>query len=592
MIQRTIGVFIIVLMLLASVPAADETPTFRIQSESRFVLVDAIITGSGDEFVRDLTMDEIEIYEDGKKQPVVYFQLQELDYPVRDTAPPVATPTPARPRIVPQNPVAFAAPADNVSVVFLVDLQTLDPDALIRTRESITHFLDTQFSSRDQALLATLDLRLNVRQPFTRDSDRIRQALEGVRLNANSVANQASLMHINSQVETIFRDALSSQHKTLEEAAEESAQLARTYINNLENRLAHTAEGVSVLCRYLQSLPGRKQIVFYSSGYSVNPHKDVEELLAAWVTNQRYSRNGGLRANLSAILGSAGRERFPRYMEAITDAANRAQVSLYTVDARGLLGATAGGEAQFRSTPHLSREGRDTQLRLNVITKPQDALYTMARETGGLWFFNSNDLERGLRQAYRDSHRYYLIGYHSAVQGKPGDFHKIEVKVTRPGVTVRAREGYIEEDNAAMARRDVLNAFKFPDLYQDPGVVVEMTPAVDSDRLIVTTRVNTAALVFQERDGRFTCPLEIYGAILNEDGDWADEKFLFVKSFRMSFSPAELAEFQANETVSSTATAELPAGSNRLVVVVRQGATARLYTVARDLPATSAGMPD
>ena len=70
-----------------------------------------------------------------------------------------------------------------------------------------------------------------------------------------------------------------------------------------------------------------------------------------------------------------------------------------------------------------------------------DTLRTLADETDGRAIVNQNDLDKGLRQIIRDTSAYYLIGYNSASKSD-GKFHKVDVKVKRPGVQVRSRKGY------------------------------------------------------------------------------------------------------------------------------------------------------
>ena len=77
-----------------------------------------------------------------------------------------------------------------------------------------------------------------------------------------------------------------------------------------------------------------------------------------------------------------------------------------------------------------------------MLDNTMDTLRILADETDGRAIVNTNDLDRGLRQIVRDSSAYYLLGYTSAVT-TDGKFHKINVRVKRPGLQVRARPGYL-----------------------------------------------------------------------------------------------------------------------------------------------------
>ncbi len=104
-------------------------------------------------------------------------------------------------------------------------------------------------------------------------------------------------------------------------------------------------------------------------------------------------------------------------MRDITDAANRGNVTIYAVDPRGL-----GGEASHPGV--------------------RDTLYQLAGETGGRAIVNTNDFSVGLGRLLRETSGYYVIGYTPTRAEDDGKFHKISVKVKRPGTRVLARQGY------------------------------------------------------------------------------------------------------------------------------------------------------
>jgi VWFA-related protein len=99
------------------------------------------------------------------------------------------------------------------------------------------------------------------------------------------------------------------------------------------------------------------------------------------------------------------------------DAANRANVTFYPLDPRGLT----------------------TQSSMN---RRSDSLITLATATDGMALVNSNDFAPGLQRVADDLSSYYLLGYYSTNAKVDGSFRRIAVKVKRPGVTVRARRGY------------------------------------------------------------------------------------------------------------------------------------------------------
>jgi VWFA-related protein len=132
-----------------------------------------------------------------------------------------------------------------------------------------------------------------------------------------------------------------------------------------------------------------------------------------------------------------------QHLRDIMDVANRANVSFYPVDPRGLavfdtnVGDPRTGQAP-RGTPIVVPPAVDQAMLRTRIASLQD----LAFNTDGLAVVNTNDLDRALRRVAADLSSYYLLGYYST--GKfDGKFHSISVRVKRPGVNVRARRGYV-----------------------------------------------------------------------------------------------------------------------------------------------------
>jgi VWFA-related protein len=113
-----------------------------------------------------------------------------------------------------------------------------------------------------------------------------------------------------------------------------------------------------------------------------------------------------------------------------TRALNNAQVALYSVDARGLIGAFTYDR------------GRARVVTLSMVYDNLDILTITADETGGRAFYNTNDLARSLHRALDDAGHTYVLGYYPSHGRWDGRYRQIRVRVTRPGVEVRHRRGY------------------------------------------------------------------------------------------------------------------------------------------------------
>src|SRR5262249_2955509 len=127
----------------------------------------------------------------------------------------------------------------------------------------------------------------------------------------------------------------------------------------------------------------------------------------------------------------------------LVDAANRASVVIYTLDARGLVytGLTAADNTSGRSADQVESELSD---RRNKLFDTQDGLHYLATPTGGNAIINNNDLSGGIRKIL-DDQSYYLIGYipnDETFDPRTRRFNKLTVKVKRPGLKVRYRSGF------------------------------------------------------------------------------------------------------------------------------------------------------
>jgi VWFA-related protein len=188
---------------------------------------------------------------------------------------------------------------------------------------------------------------------------------------------------------------------------------------------------------------GRKAIVLISEGYT--------NTLPVQMNDQVATCNGGAcgnqpRARPDAVVNPALQQRMDSQdfflqadmmsdLKMVIDLANRYNVAIYPVDPRGLapfeFDLSTAGQAAVSLT-------NNTKMLDNTM----DTLRILADETDGKAILNTNDMDRGLRQIVRDTSAYYLIGYTSAVQ-TDGKFHKINVRLKRPGLQVRARSGYL-----------------------------------------------------------------------------------------------------------------------------------------------------
>ncbi|MGH9703246.1 MAG: VWA domain-containing protein, partial [Candidatus Acidiferrales bacterium] len=136
-----------------------------------------------------------------------------------------------------------------------------------------------------------------------------------------------------------------------------------------------------------------------------------------------------------------------------------AQVSVYGVDARGLVGSI-GADASSQGTNDLGLLKSGGEYGADVVSghanleNTQASMALVASETGGRLFANRNDIDHAVMQSVADGSTYYLIGYYPEDKGWDGKFHTIQVTVDKPGLTVRSRRGYYATDPSQWAKEN------------------------------------------------------------------------------------------------------------------------------------------
>jgi VWFA-related protein len=166
-------------------------------------------------------------------------------------------------------------------------------------------------------------------------------------------------------------------------------------------------------------------------------------------------------------LSSIDDEQFLRDM--INDA-NRTNTTFYPIDPRGLVALEFGGGSGV-SLP-ADQKARVTHL---------DSIRTLADGTDGIAVVDSNDLDKGLRKISDDLTSYYLLGYYSTNAKTDGGYRALKVRVTRPGVDVRARRGYRAASAEEVARARAAAAAPAVDVKTPVNAALDMLAQVRPD---------------------------------------------------------------------------------------------------------------
>jgi VWFA-related protein len=380
---------------------------------TNLVQVDAVVTDKNGKVVTDLKSDELEIFEDGRKQKITHFSYNVAEAP----APERPALTVVADKNAPPVPPTRLKPEDiRRTIAIVVDDLGLSFESTYYVRRALKRFVDEQMQPGDLVAIIRTGGGMGALQQFTGDKRQLYAAIERVKWNAlgrGGVSAFAAMLPPTPGASGAEIDALTEEQN---QARDETFSVG-------------TLGAISYVVRGLKELPGRKSILLVSDGFKISSLEDPTQ------TNQsplsRFPRNNVAANKLSRLL----------------DEANRASVVIYTMNATGLqtMGLTAADDASGRSSDEVEQQ---LGKRRTAAFENQEGLDVLARATGGIAIHNTNDLSRGIRRVLEDQKGFYLIGYRpdsSTFDPRSGrrTFHKLTLKVTRPGkFNVRMRNGF------------------------------------------------------------------------------------------------------------------------------------------------------
>jgi VWFA-related protein len=296
------------------------------------------------------------------------------------------------------------------------------------------------------------------------------------------------------------------------------------------------------------------------------------------------------RGRKSLILVSQGFIYDPQLDEFrdVVQTAKRSNVAMYFVDTRGLGGIPSFQSAEFGP----AIDNQDIGAAFGDEMEQAAGAESLAADSGGFSVKNTNDMNRGFERIAAETKSYYLIGYHPSNTRADGKFRKIDVRIGRKDVRVRARKGYFAPvEGGAINAKVKKDAAGDPEIqaaldspYEDRGIPLRMSAWVFDETLlgkansIVATDVDLRDFAFKEQDGRFIDTLEFLLVVAHLQ---SGEFFRFDQKIDMKLLPA------TRERLGKTwfpvlREFELAPGSYQAKIVVRDGNNQRIGTVMHE----------
>jgi VWFA-related protein len=510
-----------------SAQAPQSSPPTTIKSSAEEVLLDVVVRDKKGHLLSDLKPEDFRVFDNGAEKKIVSFRL-----------------------VQGANAVATGGtrtqldPLQQVRLVTLI-FQCWSNDARRLARDAALDLLKSELPQNVYFSVMTIDHKLEVVQPYTNDVALLRKAIDHVSrsevkdYSADTAAVQKQLQEMlgpNTSGALTQRQQLDNEQATLaaQGRSADSSDLARVAMAEMVLEMLQTQQSSAATeggriniyalldaVREQYRLPGRKTVLYFSEGGFMIPQ--------------------GMEQPFKNVISVA----------------NRANVSFYSIDTRGLSTSNMNTEAvtalnsaaetsqkQFGDTGQTlsaAQEGERAKA-LDVAldstrSNTQNTLANLAESTGGSLVANTNDLRGPLRRVEEDIETYYEIAYAPDIKNYDGSFHTISVKTTSSDMRVQSRAGYfalppaLASGAANLAAYEVLllsalNAVQPPHDLNYESAAMHYLGAQNEPVCLIAIDVPLANLTFQPTgQGQFGGRLSYVALVKNEKGE-------VVKKFR------------------------------------------------------------
>ena len=390
--RSRLGSLAVVLVVACS--AAGQTPTFT--TNSNLVIVDVTIKDKSGKPIEGLKPEDFTVLEDNKAQKISVFEYQRI---TMESEPPPTLTLDDQLKLPedPKTTITSSTPGriqfhDKRLLVFFFDFSSMGIPEQLRAQDASFDYLKKHITKDDMVAVLFFSGTGNplVLSDFTSDRDVLDTVIKGLPIGEDAdLAGLADTGDPNGQ----------------DTGAAFVADETEFNIFNTDQKLA----AIEKAAKMLSSFAEKKALVYFSSGVS-----------KTGVENQAQ-------------------------LEASINAAVKANLAIYPIDARGLMADPPGGDASkaaSRGTGIFNGSAYNSQRA--SINDSQETLYTLAEETGGKAFLDSNDITAGITQAQEGMGSYYLLGYYSSNNAKDGKYRRITVKLNNKiaGAKLEHRPGY------------------------------------------------------------------------------------------------------------------------------------------------------
>jgi VWFA-related protein len=379
--------------------AAPQTPPAQgaqpIRVTSQLIVEEVTVKDKSGKAIEGLTANDFTVTEDGVPQTISFVEFERIEAAAAATAPSSAPVVESAPPVT-QIQIAPETPGDtryrdHRLLALYFDMSTMPPADQLRAFDAAVKFIDTQMDASDLVAVMTYDGgSVRVRQDFTGDRALIRKAMEKLVAGLSQGFDETTADDSSADTGAAF--------------GQDDSEFN---IFNTDRQLAALQTAVKML----GTVNEQKALVYFASGLRLNGTDNQAQLVAT------------------------------------TNAALRANVLLYPIDARGLVAEPPLGDASTGSNGGIGMfSGASAGAVTSNFQRSQDTLYALAKDTGGKAMFDFNDLTLGIRQAAAAQTSYYEIGYYPTHTVSDGRFRRIKISLKNGlSADVAYRQGYFAD---------------------------------------------------------------------------------------------------------------------------------------------------
>jgi VWFA-related protein len=540
--QKTIALIVAVALAMGDVPGllsqdaaqSGQQDTYVLKANAELVLTNVVVRDAKTgEVVHGLRQDDFSIYENGKRQQISTFDFQSVEVATPLNEATVSGLAAGVNGSGSSKAAVVARPEDlrnHRLIVMFFDLTSMQPEDLDRCVKAARDFLTNKMQPADLVALVSLGDTLKVDQDFTADKAVLANEVGIYNGTEGQGFAQGATANSNQAEDTTGYTPDESEYNDL----------------NTDRELF----ALRAIAKSLEKITVKKSLLYFSGGISRDGIENQASLRAA------------------------------------TNAAVRANLSIYSVDTRGLQAISPLGDASVGSTRGSGAfNGAALTNNMNQNFASQEVMATLSSDTGGKAFFDSNDFAPAFAQVQKDTSAYYAIGFHSSNPARDGKYRKLLIKVNRSGVKLEYRQGYYAPADFKHSGREDRER--------------ELEEQLTSDLPATDMAVYLDAMYFRLDENRFYVPVSLIvpgsqipfvkggdkdKATLDVIGEVIDEVKRPIGNARETVKLDLDPTLQARQkNIEYTTSFNLPPGKYHLKFVVRENQTGRMGSFEADI---------